>query len=314
MARRSKQSNPEQLRTKLVTLLQNFETELKKEDLRSQVIELVPAYQVLNDLGSSLITENLPAARDRIIYYLKKYPLTVINGEELMVVAGISEWARRVRELRVQYGWSIITGVSALEMAKEGDLDIDGLNISDMAPNEYMLMNTEPDRDAAYRWNIANSIRKEKHIGVRDKLLKFLRANAGKPVTGEELRYVANDKSEWARRVRELRTEQGWPVITKQTGMPDLPVGTYLLELDRQAPVHDRRIPDAIRGAVLRRDHFTCQECGWTIDEYNRADPRILELHHKIHHAKGGDNTESNLITLCNICHDELHAKENKHE
>lgn len=310
MAIRSKQANPKLIRKDLVTLLENFETTLENEDLRAQVLELIPAFRLLNNLGSSLIPEDTPAARERILYYLRKYPFTVINGEELMVVAGISEWARRVRELRVEHGWSIITGVSAAEMAKEGDLELEGLDIPKMAPNEYLLLNTEKDRDAAYRWNIANDIRKEKGVSVRDKILKFLRENVGKAVTGEELRYVANDKTEWARRVRELRTEQGWPVVTKQTGMPDLPIGTYVLELDRQAPVHDRTISDAVRGAVLRRDNFTCQKCNWHIDEYNRADPRILELHHIKHHADKGENTEENLITMCNICHDEIHASE----
>jgi len=80
--------------------------------------------------------------------------------------------------------------------------------------------------------------------------------------------------------------------------------------MDRQAPVHDRLIPDPVRVAVLRRDAYQCQHCTWHIDEWNKADPRILELHHKKHHADGGDNTAENLITLCNICHDEIHRKE----
>lgn len=310
MARRSRQSVPEHIRQELVSLLQDFESKLVSDDLREQVLNLIPAYRLINDLGSSLIPEDIPASRDRILYYLKKYPLTVIDGEELMVVAGISEWARRVRELRVQFGWPIITGVSASDMAKEGELNIEGMDVLHMALDDYMLLSEEPDREAAHRWNVANDIRKEKGISVKEKLLKFLRSNIGKPVTGEELRYVAKGHTEWARRVRELRTEEGWPVVTKQTGMPELPVGTYVLELDRQAPSHDRTISDSVRGKVLRRDEFNCQECGWSIDEYNRADPRILELHHKKHHVKGGENTEENLITLCNICHDLLHARE----
>lgn len=312
MARRSRQSIPEEIRQELVSLLQNFESKLASDNLREQVLDLIPAYRLINDLGSSLIPEDVPSARDRILYYLKKYPLTIIDGEELMVVAGISEWARRVRELRVQFGWPIITGVSASEMAEEGEFDIEGVDLLHMAPDEYMLLSQEPDREAAHRWNIANDIRKEKGTSVREKLLKFLRENVGKHVTGEELRYVAKGHTEWARRVRELRTEEGWPVVTKQTGMPDLPVGTYVLELDRQAPRHDRTIPDSVRGKVLRRDKFRCQAkgCGWSIEEYNRADPRILELHHIKHHAEGGENTEDNLITLCNICHDALHARE----
>ncbi len=80
--------------------------------------------------------------------------------------------------------------------------------------------------------------------------------------------------------------------------------------MDRQSHVHDRKIPDAVRRAVLQRDGYKCQMdgCGWHIDEYNRADPRILELHHKKHHAAGGENTAENLITLCNSCHDRVHA------
>ena len=34
----------------------------------------------------------------------------------------------------------------------------------------------------------------------------------------------------------------------------DLPVGTYLLDEDKQAPEHDRRIPDDVRIEVLTRD------------------------------------------------------------
>ncbi|NOX90936.1 MAG: HNH endonuclease [Gammaproteobacteria bacterium] len=309
MPRRSNQSDPEKLRTQLVDLLTDFEHRIASDDLRAQVKDLIPAYHLLRDLGSSLIPGDVAAARDRILHYLTTYPHTVIGGEELMVVAGISEWARRVRELRVQHGWPIITGVSVHEMVQEESL-LDNEVMVNMAPDDYMLLDITPDRDAAYRWNIANDIRKEAGVGVREKILKYLRENVGHIVTGEELRYVANNKTEWARRIRELRTEDGWPVVTKQTGMPELPVGTYVLEMDRQSHVHDRKIPDAVRRTVLQRDGYKCQMdgCGWHIDEYNRADPRILELHHKKHHAAGGENTAENLITLCNSCHDRVHA------
>ncbi|MCF6211594.1 MAG: HNH endonuclease [Gammaproteobacteria bacterium] len=311
MARRSNQSNPEELRKRLLDLLINFENKLLKENLRSQVKELIPAHYLLRDLGSSLIPTTVTAARDRILHYLTKYPNTVIKGEELMVVAGISEWARRIRELRVQLGWPIFTGMSVKEMSREGELSASNYDLENMTPNDYILLGAKPDRDAAYRWNIANDIRKKKDIGVRDKILKYLRNNVGQPVTGEELRYVANDRTEWARRVRELRTECGWSVVTKQTGMPELPIGTYILEMDRQSHAHDRKIPDPIRLEVLRRDNYKCQmkECGWHVAEYNRADPRILELHHRQHHVKGGDNSAANLVVLCNRCHDRVHSE-----
>ena len=80
MARRPKQFEPESLRKELVKLLTNFEYELQRGDLRSKVLSLIPAHNLLRDLGSSLIPkEYAPSARERIIHYLQKYPLTVIN-------------------------------------------------------------------------------------------------------------------------------------------------------------------------------------------------------------------------------------------
>jgi hypothetical protein len=308
MTRRPHLQDPEGLRRQLIELLENFEKELRGGNLRKKVQALVPAHHLLRDLGGSLIPSKGPmAARDRILHYLLKYPKTVIKGEELMVVAGIGEWARRVRELRVEFGWPIMTGVTVHEMAAEGESSIPGTEA--MRPDDYFLMDVKEDRDAAHRWNIANEIRKGSG-SVRDKILGFFRRNVGVPINGEELRYVAKDRTEWARRVRELRTEFGWPVVTKNTGRPDLPIGFYLLEQDRQSPAHDRNIPDPVRVKVLKRDGYACSKCGWSHKDWNRSDPRHLELHHMKHHAKGGENTEGNLTTVCTVCHDEIHRKE----
>lgn len=113
MARRSRQEDPEFLRKELLVLIQNFEAELKKGDLRGKVLSLVPAHHILRDLGSSLIPRvSAQSARDRIERYLTSYPRQIIKGDELMVISGIGEWARRVRELRVQFGWNIVTGIT----------------------------------------------------------------------------------------------------------------------------------------------------------------------------------------------------------
>lgn len=313
MPRRSQPNSiPEKLRQDLIELLKNFGEELKKDDLRSKVISLVPAFHKMHDLGSSLIPPSeATAARDRIICYLKQYPGMVIDGDELMVVSGISEWARRVRELRVQFGWWIYSGVTFKQMAQSPEEEAAfkemGIDPSAIKPTQYVLMRTEADRDAAHRWNNLNTIRKKK-IAVKDKIIEYLRLNVGIQVTGEELSYLAGTSKEWARRVRELRTEDGWPIVTKNTGRSDLPVGVYVLEEDRQAYEHDRTIPDPVRVAVLKRDNFCCVNCGWSRSQANRDDPRrMLELHHKHQHRDGGENTEDNLITLCNVCHDEVH-------
>lgn len=316
MARRSNASEDlQQQVVEIKQLLDDFVHQLERDDLRQQVQSLVPAVYAVRDLGSGLIpTDGKSAARDRIIAYLLKFPRTLIAGDELMVVSGIGEWARRVRELRVEFGWAIYTGTTIKEAAEETPEIIDelesvlGQKNFQLKPDEYILMSDQQDREAALRWNQLNTIRK-KNIGVKSKLLEYLRINAGHVVTGEELRYLAKNKKEWARRTRELRTEDGWPVVTRMQGRLDLDVGEYLLEEDRQAEAHDRRIPDPVRIKVLERDGFSCTFCGWCRDDLDPADPRkFLELHHLIEHGHGGPNEAENLTTLCNIHHDQVHA------
>ena len=305
------QVDPEVVRIRVEELIRDFESEIRKEDLRPKVLALVPIFNGLRELGKVLIPSRYAsAARDRILYYFRKYPGIVIAGDELLVVSGIQEYARRVRELRIQFGWPIATGVTIKEMKEDQNADIPN-DLMTMKPSDYVLLNELQDRDAAHRWNVANAIRKERG-SIHDKILKYMRANVGKLITNEELRYVAGDKTEWARRVRELRTEFGWPVATRSTGRPDLNVGVYVLQADRQSPKHDRHIADDIRREVLRRDGYKCQDqdCNWSHEEWNPSDPRHLEIHHIKHHAKGGANVKENLKTLCTVCHDKIHRKE----
>ena len=309
MARRSHPEDPEDLRLRLVELLGDFESHLRDDELQAKVLALISSFHTLRDLGCSLIGPEIAgSARERILQYLLMYPRVPIDGDELMVVSGIGEWARRVRELRVQFGWRIISGVTHGEML---DADADRASMVKQlprpAPSQYMLMDVVQDQEAAHRWEEANRIRKSRG-SIRDKLISFFRENVGSEVTGEELRYVAGDKTEWARRTRELRTELGWPIVTQATGRPDLGVGVYLLEADRQAPEHDRNIPDAVRRKVLQRDDYACTKCGWRHEMWNRSDPRHLEAHHVKPHKDRGGNEAGNLITLCTVCHDEVHA------
>ena len=299
----------EKIRKQLQQLISDFEEELRSDNLRKKVLALVPCFHHLRDLGKSLIPVTIArSARDRILHYFLKYPRIIISSDELLVVSGIQEYARRVRQLKVESGWSIVSGLTARQMAEENEFPFPEVDVSSMGPSDYILLSTNQDRDAAHRWHLANEIRRE-NISIRDKILKYLRQNVGRKVTGEELKYLAKDKSEWARRVRELRTEYGWPIVTRNTGKPDLEVGVYLLEADRQSPEHDRHIPDPVKRKVLRRDGYKCTKCHWSHNEWNRSDPRHLELHHKQAHAKGGANTGNNLVTVCTICHDEIHRK-----
>lgn len=120
-------------------------------------------------------------------------------------------------------------------------------------------------------------------------------------ITYEELRYVANGASEWARRIRELRTEDAWPIEKVNTG--------YVLQENKQGEPHDRNIPQPVYVAVLDRDNHKCRKCDWNFKMSSPSDKRKrLELHHIEHHKAGGRNDADNLITFCNVCHDVVHG------
>jgi hypothetical protein len=198
---------------------------LQHEELRKKVRALVPAFHLLRDLGSSLLPmPDKAAARDRIREYFLKYPFQVIDGDELMVVSGIGEWARRLRELRVQFGWWIYSGDTFADEIKaardDGDMteitawqDMLGVDPASIRPDQYVLMRIEQDREAALRWNVLNEIRK-KDLGVKDKLLEYFRLNVQKEIPGDELIYLAASAKEWARRAAFRHP----PVLFPETG------------------------------------------------------------------------------------------------
>jgi 5-methylcytosine-specific restriction endonuclease McrA len=54
-----------------------------------------------------------------------------------------------------------------------------------------------------------------------------------------------------------------------------------------------------LRRQVLQRDGWRCQICG---------SKQNLHVHHKQLRSQQGDDDDSNLITLCAACHQELHG------
>jgi hypothetical protein len=312
MPRSAHPRQSEEIRLALIQILADYDRLLAGTDLRSKVRGLIPVNGLLGRLGGSLLPGGpYRSAKARILAYLRHQQSQIIDGEELRVVAGISEYARRIRELRVQEGWPIVSGVTRSElresMREEGSPE-EELPTA-MRANQYLLESDEPDQAAADRWRIANQIRRSR-ASVKDKILGYLRANVGQPVHSEELRYVAGNKTEWARRTRELRTEEGWPVVTRYTGDPTLQVGVYVLAEDSQAPAHDRNIPELVRREVMKRDSWSCRwvGCRWPTGFDTIQDHRFLEVHHIEHHAKGGSSEDPvNLVTLCNLHHDETH-------
>ena len=71
-------NNPESIRKELQDLISNFELELKKEELRPKVLSLVQFLEKFRALGISLSISDhkTTSARERILNYFQKYPLT----------------------------------------------------------------------------------------------------------------------------------------------------------------------------------------------------------------------------------------------
>lgn len=205
-------------------------------------------------------------------------------GREIHEAAGIHEWARRVRELRVEHGYRI-TRVRA------------GQN------SVYRLEDIEPDAEAATRWREMNRIRRDPQHGARDRILAFLEANVGNPVSMDELRYVAN-VHEVGRRVRELRVEHGY-LITSHMDRTGLRPGEYVLESLEPLPTNVR-ISAEQRTRILERDGYRCQRCGWGIGDPSTHGKRFVEVHHRKPVHEGGGSDDGNLETLCNVCHDAI--------
>lgn len=268
--------------------------------LREKVLRLAVILEGTRSLGVEVVRADgcdARGARERIRLYLVQHVGIVLEGTELEVVSGISEYGRRTRELRVQDGYKILTGASN-----------DPENGVELKPTQYLLLDAEPDKEAARRWHLANRIRKQKGSG-KSRIWDYLKANVGTVVTSEELAYVSNDAKEFGRRTRELRTEEGYAISTRLTGRPDLKMSEYVLEsLERIAEPHDRNIPNEVQKEVYARDQSTCCNCGWHRELWKREDARILELHHLKPHVEKGENIAANLLVLCSKCHDAAHA------
>ena len=143
--------------------------------------------------------------------------------------------------------------------------------------------------------------------GSKEKIRQFLLANKGRIVTSIQIRDAAGSGvSEWARRVRELREDEGWPILTHNDST-DLKPGQYILTKDppQASDVSiTRAISGKLRAEVLDRNGFTCQMCGLTPGEIDPATGRKVRLH--IGHIKdkslGGKDELSNLRALCSTC------------
>ena len=142
--------------------------------------------------------------------------------------------------------------------------------------------------------------------GARGKLRAHFLANIGRVMDFEELRTVADNQAEWARRVRELRTEEGYLILT-HNDRSELKPGQYLLENPKPQPAFERAISKETRAFVLDRNGFTCQMCGAVAGEphpYDTTRKTRLHLGHIIDKSMGGTDDPSNIRAICSVCNE----------
>jgi len=92
-------------------------------------------------------------------------------------------------------------------------------------------------------------------MGAKDRLRDFFERNVGKVITTQELREVAKT-SEYARRIRELRNEEGMQ-IHSHVDRASLKPGEYILESLKRLPAVERNISVRLRNEILERNGYT---------------------------------------------------------
>lgn len=141
---------------------------------------------------------------------------------------------------------------------------------------------------------------------AKNRIRQFFIDHVGEVVTAAQLQQVAAPVSEWARRVRELREQEGWPIESNHDDA-ELKPGQYKLTRlppERSDVKFERGISQKLRAEVLDRNGFTCQMCGKTPGDIDLDTGRKVRLHigHIVDRSLGGMDVASNLRTLCSTC------------
>ena len=137
------------------------------------------------------------------------------------------------------------------------------------------------------------------HTSANQKLRDFLRDHMGKVVTKDQLSAVAAPATEWVRRVRGLRIDEGWPIAShSQDG--SLRPGEYMPTAEPPPGQYEfsRPISGALRAQVLKRNGYTCRMSGIGAGErYDDDTARTarLQVGHIVNKHFGGQAVLSNL-------------------
>ena len=143
-------------------------------------------------------------------------------------------------------------------------------------------------------------------LSSKERLRRFLRPRVGEVITGSQLQTsVGPQVTEWARRLRELRNDEGWPILSHNDDATLKPGEYKLTGNPPEGYRFSKSISSRIRAEVLERNGYTCQMCGAGAGESDPENPnRTVRLHvgHILDRSHGGSDAQSNLRALCSAC------------
>ncbi len=144
--------------------------------------------------------------------------------------------------------------------------------------------------------------------GSKQLILEFFLRNIGTVLESKDIQNASGGAVEWARRVRELRNEDGYQILSHKD-RASLKPNQYLMETIDRVPAFARGISKETRAWVLERNGYTCQMCGVAAGD---SDPLggnrtvRLTMGHILDKSKGGDDTPQNLRAVCTNCNEGL--------
>lgn len=144
--------------------------------------------------------------------------------------------------------------------------------------------------------------------GSKQKILEYFLSNIGKVLESRDIQNASGGAVEWARRVRELRNEEGYQILSHKD-RADLKPNQYLLETDKRTPAFARNISKETRAQVLERNGYTCQMCGVAAgdpDPLGSSRTVRLTMGHVVDKSKGGDDSAKNLRAVYTNCNEGL--------
>ena len=142
----------------------------------------------------------------------------------------------------------------------------------------------------------------------KQRILNFFLSHVGEVLESRDIQHASGGAVEWARRVRELRNEEGYQILTHRD-RADLKPNQYILISTIRKPAFKREISKEARAYVLERNGYTCQMCGSAAgdpDPLGSSRTVRLTIGHIVDKSKGGEDTPSNLRAVCSACNEGL--------